>query len=322
MNCRNDPNELGNRVIAERLSELVPEQSTRLVCGLKAVGAQTSMTDTLSGSAVAVNDARGARTGMAKSVATHVRVGRFWRLSHAAVAATHALKACKWQENAHHDTPHLEAAALWLERAQDAARDGGVAGRYRLASGWTSSYPETTGYVVPTLLALSDALGDERFQDRAARAVEFLLRIQLRSGAFPGLEIAENRTEPSPFNTAQIIHGLISWHEASRSQRALDAAVRAADWLLSIQDRDGAWRQHWYKGLPATYSAHASCWIAQLGESTGERRFIEGARQHLEWALSKADSETGWFDLAGFSSEHHDQRRSVTHTIAYTLWVC
>ena len=49
------------------------------------------------------------------------------------------------------DDDHLRAAAQWLASAQDSQADGGVAGRYRLDRGWTSSYPETTGYIVPTL---------------------------------------------------------------------------------------------------------------------------------------------------------------------------
>src|SRR5207244_2120129 len=57
------------------------------------------------------------------------------------------------------DTEALHAAAAWLCRAQDASTDGGVSGRYLLSRGWTSSYPETTGYIVPTLLALATALG-------------------------------------------------------------------------------------------------------------------------------------------------------------------
>jgi hypothetical protein len=51
------------------------------------------------------------------------------------------------------DDDHLRAAARWLTAAQDSQQDGGIAGRYRLGGGWTSSYPETTGYIIPTLLA-------------------------------------------------------------------------------------------------------------------------------------------------------------------------
>src|SRR5262252_8480177 len=101
------------------------------------------------------------------------------------------------------DEDHLRAAARWLAAAQDSQSDGGIAGRYRLNRGWTSSYPETTGYIVPTFLALSRALPGAGFHQRAERAVRFLLSVQLPDGAFPGLEIADNRTAPSPFNTAQ-----------------------------------------------------------------------------------------------------------------------
>src|SRR5262252_378034 len=104
------------------------------------------------------------------------------------------------------DDDHLSEAIAWLQRAQDITGDGGVSGRYHLRLGWTSSYPETTGYIIPTLLKLAEVKADRTFIDRAERCVRFLLSTQLESGAFPGLEIAENRSEPSPFNSAQIIH--------------------------------------------------------------------------------------------------------------------
>ena len=67
---------------------------------------------------------------------------------------------------------HLRAAAEWLAVAQDAMTDGGVGGRYRLDGGWTSSYPETTGYIIPTFLALSRHFGDPTFKLRAKRCAE------------------------------------------------------------------------------------------------------------------------------------------------------
>lgn len=54
------------------------------------------------------------------------------------------------------DEEHLRATAEWLAAAQDSQTDGGISGRYKLQSSWSSSYPETTGYAIPTLLALAD----------------------------------------------------------------------------------------------------------------------------------------------------------------------
>jgi hypothetical protein len=51
----------------------------------------------------------------------------------------------------------IEGVTDWILRAQDnsVTADGGVAAYYSLRTGWSSSYPETTGYIVPTLLAVS-----------------------------------------------------------------------------------------------------------------------------------------------------------------------
>ena len=167
--------------------------------------------------------------------------------------------------SSHTDRQHMLAAAEWILRAQDASGDGGICGRYRLGAGWTSSYPETTGYLIPTLLALGEETGEERYRLSAARCIEFLLPLQLPCGGFPGLEVAENRTVPSPFNTAQIINGLIAWHSATGDERTLRAAIRAGDWLIFIQDADGAWRQYFYNQVASAYSAHLSCSLPSWG---------------------------------------------------------
>ena len=217
------------------------------------------------------------------------------------------------------DHDHLLATAEWLERAQDVTGDGGVSGRYHLRHGWSSSYPETTGYIVPTFLALARELAASRFEERARRCIEFLLSLQHHDGAFPAFEVAQNRTVPSVFNTAQIVHGLLAWHTATGCDRALQAAWRAGHWLVSVQDEDGAWRQHFYLNVAATYSAYAACWLAELGEHTGDEEFHTAASRHLDWVLSHCVQETGWIDLCGFSSHEHQARDALTHTIAYTL---
>lgn len=217
------------------------------------------------------------------------------------------------------DAAALRGAAEWLSRAQDVTVDGGIAGRYRLSSGWSSSYPETTGYAVPTLLTLADVLGDARYVERARRCVEFLLSVQLPSGAFPALEIADNRTAPSPFNSAQIVHGLQQWHLRTGDAAVLDPIRRAGSWICDVQDADGAWRKHFYREIACAYSAHAACWLAESADVANEPRFLAAAARNLEWVLSLRDAETGWFDCAGFSEEDHARRRAHTHTIAYTL---
>lgn len=218
------------------------------------------------------------------------------------------------------DDDHLAAAAAWIARAQDAAGDGGVTGRYHLRRGWTSSYPETTGYLVPTLLALADATGRGAWEERAERAVRFLLGVQLPDGGFPGGEVHENRSEPSVFNTGQILHGLTAWHRRTGDDRALTAAVRAGAWMAAAQEPDGSWRRWIYGREPYTYMAYAAGWLGQLGQLAGEPRLREAAARHLDWALGERDAETGWFRRCGFEVlDGAPGELAHTHTIAYTL---
>lgn len=258
------------------------------------------------------------RLGEARRWIGTARDTRPWRRGRPRLLLRQALGPAPHSER--DDREHLAAAASWLAAAQDSQRDGGIAGRYRLKSGWSSSYPETTGYAIPTLLALARQLGDERWRERAAAAIGFLRSIQLESGGFPGLEIADNASEPSAFNTAQIIHGLLAWHRATGDPAIRDAALRAGEWLLSIQEPDGSWVRHCFEGVASDYAAHLSCRLAELGDYTGDRRFLDSAARHLDWVLGHADRETGWFQRAGFSPEQHAAGESFTHTIAYTIW--
>ncbi|WOE74411.1 prenyltransferase/squalene oxidase repeat-containing protein [Alterisphingorhabdus coralli] len=218
------------------------------------------------------------------------------------------------------DEDHLRAAADWLRAAQDSQSDGGFSGRYKLDKGWTSSYPETTGYLIPTCLALAERLSEPEWGERAARAMEFLLGLQLENGAFPGGEVAENTVEPSPFNTAQILNGLNIWAAEKKDADARSAAERAAAWLVSVQDDDGAFRQHFYLNQPSAYAAHLSCWLAEYGVLFDDKAARKAAEKHLDWVLALQDKDTGFFARSGFYGADHDNGTAVTHTIAYTIW--
>ncbi|MGB3723557.1 MAG: prenyltransferase/squalene oxidase repeat-containing protein [Pacificimonas sp.] len=218
------------------------------------------------------------------------------------------------------DEDHLRAAATWLRAAQDSQPDGGFSGRYKLHAGWTSSYPETTGYLVPTCLDLAKRLDDPDWEARAARAIDFLLPLQLENGAFPGGEVAENTAEPSPFNTGQILNGLNIWARDKRDTRVEAAAARAAAWLISVQDDDGAFRQHFYANQPSAYSSHLSCWLAEYGVLFDDTAARKAAERHLDWVLPLQDERTGFFARSGFFDRDHEGGTAATHTIAYTIW--
>ena len=82
----------------------------------------------------------------------------------------------------------IAAALEWIGRAQDCSRnaDGGVGRHYSLMTGWGSSYPETTGYIVPTMLDQAARRRDEALRRRAERMLDWLLSIQFPEGGFRG----------------------------------------------------------------------------------------------------------------------------------------
>lgn len=255
----------------------------------------------------------------AKAAARNVLECRPWVSGHAAYLLHQVSGRGPLDQVGAQDEAALRAAANWLAAAQDSQSDGGISGRYKLAKGWSSSYPETTGYIIPTLLRLADHWNETGWHDRARRAVDFLLDLQLPDGAFPGGEVLENRTRPSPFNSAQILHGLTHWVQATGDTRALAAAGRCAAWLTSVQDTGGAFRRHFYLDVAATYSAYITCWLAEYGAAFGDTASLASAERHLDWVLARQDAQTGWFDLAGFTVEQHNDRTAYTHTIAYTI---
>src|SRR5438132_11665906 len=77
----------------------------------------------------------------------------------------------------------LQAAYAWTCAAQDARPDGGVAGCYNLVRGWGESYPETTGYIIPTFLHYARTFGNTEAHDRAIRMADWETSIQLATGA-------------------------------------------------------------------------------------------------------------------------------------------
>ncbi len=199
-------------------------------------------------------------------------------------------------------------------RAQGQNADGGM-GSYHLVNGWGASYPETTGYLIPTLLAASEHLNWPEPTERAIRAAEWLLTIQRADGGWQGGRIGEGR--PSiVFNTAQAIRGMLAAHNATKRDEFLVSATRAATWIIAVQEEDGAWRKHNFLGAARVYDAYVDAPLLKLHSLTGDDRFTVAAERNLAWILSQQQAN-GWFANCDNTIKHND--RPITHTLAYTI---
>ncbi len=210
------------------------------------------------------------------------------------------------------DRTHLDACMAWLGCAHDAANGKGVATGYHLVRGWAEPYPETTGYLIPTFLRYANLSGDTDYAQRAQQMAEWELEVQLPSGAIPGR--TGRARDPVVFDTGQVIFGWLAAAQASGDERFLDAARHAGDWLLSVQDTDGAWRRNEFLGIAHAYCSRVAWALLALGERTEQSIYTEAAHRQLEWVLAGC-SANGWIDHMSFD----DRSAPFTHTIAYTL---
>lgn len=206
----------------------------------------------------------------------------------------------------------------WLCRAQDhsASSDGGVARHYSLVDGWAASYPETTGYIIPTLLCEGDLRGDGNLSDRARRMLDWLVGIQFPDGGFQGGVAGCTPCVPVTFNTGQILIGLASGAERWR-QAYREPMQRAADWLVETQDADGCWRRHPTPFAAAgekAYETHVSWGLLEAARIDRSEKYASAARRNIEWALTH-QTPNGWFAKCCLT----DPAAPLTHTMGYVL---
>ena len=97
---------------------------------------------------------------------------------------------------------HREATYRWICAAQDASPDDGVAASYNLVGGWASSYPETTGYTIPSFLAYGKVVDEPDAKDRALRMADWEIEVQLPTGAVRSGQIG-GKVGPAVFNTGR-----------------------------------------------------------------------------------------------------------------------
>ena len=206
----------------------------------------------------------------------------------------------------------------WICRAQDssAKKDGGVASHYSLATGWSSSYPETTGYIIPTVLEYAQKTNNDILRQRAKKMLDWLVNIQMANGAFKGGRIDQEPNAPVVFNTGQILLGLargvIEFGEEYRKN-----LIKAADWLVHVQESNGCWSKFSSPYVVAgekTYDTHVAWGLFEAARLEPDKPYAKAALNNIRWSLT-SQRRNGWFEKCCIA----DQSNPITHTIGYAL---
>lgn len=203
----------------------------------------------------------------------------------------------------------------WLLQSQKKMDDDGI-GSYHLVNGWTSSYPETTGYIIPTLIEYAIFSGREKILQNVTDAANWLVKMQKLSGGWQGGKVAENKPE-IVFNTAQIIRGLLSIYELGKDEIYLNAAFKAGKWLCSVQHPQGYWKTNALMNQARVYDSYVDVPLIRLFNITENELFRDCAIRNLEWIIHEKQKNNGWFYDCDNTQKRND--KPIVHTIAYTI---
>jgi hypothetical protein len=210
---------------------------------------------------------------------------------------------------------HVEGALEWILTARAQSRDGGIPAYFDLLRGrWKRSYPETTGYTIPTLLDCARRFDRPELREISIELAEYLLRVRTPEGGVGHWDqLQGQRPEPIVFDTGQVIFGWVAaWKETHRND-FLEAAIQAGKWLVSVQSSSGGWYTNQHLGAVKVIDARVAWSLLDLAQIAPIPAFTESARRNLDWVCS-LQLPNGWFRHAAFAPGADP----FTHTIAYT----
>ena len=212
------------------------------------------------------------------------------------------------------DWPHrAEVGIRWLLRSIDATGHQGSAHHYTPLLGWAPAYPETTGYIIETLLEYGDLWQDNTLRAEALRQTQWLAAVQLPEGAFPGGTVRAI-PKPSTFNTAMVLFGLVRAQPLNPLLCTKMGTV-ATNWLLDTLEKDGSWQQGAYvTGHTPSYYTYALWgllrWQKEMGSTVNETQLKKALYLYAQ-RIQPDGTVSDWGFKAG--------DMAFTHTIAYTL---
>jgi hypothetical protein len=209
----------------------------------------------------------------------------------------------------------LQKGINWLITAQEVNNDGGL-GSFHMINKWSPSYPETTGYIIPTFIEFGREYQHQEPTDASIKAADFLLKIQKRGGGWQGGRVGENKPE-IVFNTGQVIRGMIAAYEHTGRNIYLDSAIRAGKWLSEIQHEEGFWKNHALMNQERVYDTYVDAPLLNLYRISGIEQFRQTAIRNLDWVIHEKMMENGWFEDCDNTVKRN--KKPILHTIAYTI---
>ena len=202
------------------------------------------------------------------------------------------------------DEFHIKKGLEWLLNSQI----DGYRHSFHFGYGWFDEYPETTGYIIPTMLKGYKKFKDKKYYESAKKALNWLKSIQNSDGSFYDLN-----NNKQVFDSGQILIGFNYVFEFHKEIEIKDNLIKTANWLKSIQNSDGSFTKFAYNNLPHTYYSRVGSAILKGGILLNDNSLIQAGKKNIEWVISN-QLKNEFFKYASF-----DENPAYLHTIIYIL---
>ena len=156
-------------------------------------------------------------------------------------------------------------------------------GGFPISTGQNISYPEVTGYIIPTLYEV----GEKVF---ASDLASWLLSVQHPDGAFCAPDGV-----PYTFDTGQVLRGLLT--VLDDMPQAREPTIRACDWILTQIQTDGRlttpstdmWRLPEDKMVNDNIHLYVLPPLVEAGRRLGKSEYVDASRHALTYYKQRSD---------------------------------
>ena len=207
----------------------------------------------------------------------------------------------------------IQAHFSFIKRSIDVHGGKGSSAYFSLIhhpiSAWSKPYPETTGYLIPTLIQL-----EQQVMLPTRNLVESCMQwlaedVQLANGGFPSLFADNNQV--SLFNSGQIALGFLAYRN-SFGQKYMEAEERLVDWLRMVLESEDQFI-HYKQGFIPTYYTRVVWPVLALAKGHGDEQLRKSAFVLFDKLMEQMGNQS--FPLfSGFEGN-----QAYSHTLAYTV---
>jgi len=191
----------------------------------------------------------------------------------------------------------LHATFDWILQSIAAVHGQGSSKGYSYIRGWLPAYPETSGYIVSSLLRYGETFAAPQAIEKAKGIAHWLGGVINADG---GISAIRATASPSlAFDTGMVLQGLTDLAQATGESCWAELAHRCAGFLVTMQRDDGSWTQD-YGAIPHAYHARIAWPLLRYGIVFDRPRARSAAGANLTWVV-KQQQGNGTFAQAFFT---------------------